>query len=93
MGVKNEGGQKLGVSSERTFRMTPFEIEWNRFLLLTSFSLRKNITSSISENVYHIRTLVVQFLIFKPLSYCFEETIRLDIKASFTSWSVPLLIR
>ena len=26
-----------------------------------------------------------QFVIFKPLSYCFEETIRFDVKASFVS--------
>ena len=26
-----------------------------------------------------------QFLLFKPLSYCFEETIGFDVKASFAS--------
>ena len=27
----------------------------------------------------------VQFVIFKPLSYCFKETIGFDVKASFAS--------
>ena len=35
----------------------------------------------------------VQFVIFKPLSYCFEETIRFDVKASFASRPLSRLIR
>ena len=35
---------------------------------------------------------VSQFAIFKPLSYCFEETIGFDIKVSFASRPVSLLI-
>ena len=35
---------------------------------------------------------IMQFLIFKPLSYCFEETIRFDVKASFSSRPVSRLI-
>ena len=34
-----------------------------------------------------------QFVIFKPLSYFFEETIGFDVKASFASRPVPRLIR
>ena len=34
-----------------------------------------------------------QFVIFKPLSYCFEETIGFDLKASFTSCPLSRLIR
>ena len=34
-----------------------------------------------------------QFVIFKPLSYCFEETIGFDVKASFSSLPVSRLIR
>ena len=34
-----------------------------------------------------------QFVIFKPLSYCFEETIGFDVKASFASRPVSRLIR
>ena len=30
-------------------------------------------------------TPCIQFVIFKPLSYCFEETIRFDVKTSFAS--------
>ena len=33
-----------------------------------------------------------QSVIFKPLSYCFEETIGFDVKASFTSRPVSRLI-
>ena len=34
-----------------------------------------------------------QFVIFKPLCYCFEETKGFDVKASFTSRPVSRLIR
>ena len=37
--------------------------------------------------------LVSQFVIFKPLSYCFEETIGFDVKASFASRPESRLIR
>ena len=33
------------------------------------------------------------FVIFKPLSYCFEETIGFDVKASFASRPLWRLIR
>ena len=33
-----------------------------------------------------------QFVIFKPLSYCFEEAIGFDVKVSFVSRSVSRLI-
>ena len=36
---------------------------------------------------------VEQFVIFNPLSYCFEGTIGFDVKASFASRPVSLLIR
>ena len=34
-----------------------------------------------------------QFVIFKLLSYCFEETIGFDVKSSFTSRLVSRLVR
>ena len=34
-----------------------------------------------------------QFVIFKPLSYCFEETIGFDVKTSFASCPLSHLIR
>ena len=37
--------------------------------------------------------LFYQFVIFKPLSYCLEETIGFDVKATFASRSVSRLIR
>ena len=36
---------------------------------------------------------ITQFVIFKPLSYCFQETIGFDIKASFASRPESRLIR
>ena len=41
----------------------------------------------------HGRYLLYQFVIFNPLSYCFEETIGFDVKASFTSRPESRLIR
>ena len=38
-------------------------------------------------------TGVFQFVIFKPLNCCFEETIGFDVKASFASCPVSRLIR
>ena len=35
----------------------------------------------------------IQFVIFKPLSYCFEETIGFDVKTSFASRPKSRLIR
>ena len=35
---------------------------------------------------------ILQFVIFKPLSYSFKETIGFDVKASFTSRPVSRLI-
>ena len=37
--------------------------------------------------------VIYQFVIFKPLSYCFEETIGFDVKASFASRPESRLIR
>ena len=36
---------------------------------------------------------IVQFVVFKLLSYCFEKTIGFDVKASCTSCPVLRLIR
>ena len=37
--------------------------------------------------------LQIQFLIFKPRSHCFEETIEFDVKVSFASHPMSRLIR
>ena len=37
--------------------------------------------------------LLAQFVIFKPLSYCFKQTIGFDVKASFASGPLSRLIR
>ena len=36
---------------------------------------------------------LMQFIIFKPLSYCFEEIIGFNVKISFASRPVSRLIR
>ena len=46
---------------------------------------------SFNSRRYH--GICPQFVIFKPLSYCFEETIGFDVKASFASRPVLRLIR
>ena len=46
-----------------------------------------------TERIITITKLLSQFAIFKPLSYCFEETIRFDLKASFANRTVSHLIR
>ena len=43
-----------------------------------------------SKNLLKYRA---QYLIFKPLSYCFEETIGFDVKALFASRPVSRIIR
>ena len=48
--------------------------------------------------LYHFRPVFtdqryIQFIIFKPLSYCLEEAIGFDVKASFASRPVSRLIR
>ena len=45
---------------------------------------------SAAQNTVLIRN---QFVIFKPLNYCFEETTGFDVKASFVSRPMPRLIR
>ena len=46
-----------------------------------------------TERRITITKLLSQFAIFKPLSYCFEETIWFDLKASFANRPVSHLIR
>ena len=49
--------------------------------------------SDIIVKVTASHKVTVQFVIFNPLSYCFEETIGFDVKASFTSRPESRLIR
>ena len=35
--------------------------------------------------IEQIKNRTLQFVIFKPLTYCFKETIGFDVKASFAS--------
>ena len=45
---------------------------------------------SLFENVFN---KYFQFVIFKPFSYCFKETIGFDVKASFARSPVSRLIK
>ena len=49
----------------------------------------KLISLSYAISIYN----TIQFVNFKPLSYCFEETIGSDVMASFASRPVSRLIR
>ena len=45
-------------------------------------AVTRDVTVGLSPN---------QFVVFKPLSYCFEEAIGFDVKASFASRPVSYL--
>ena len=47
------------------------------------------ISQNSQENICARASILIPFVIFKPLSYCFEETIGFDVKASFESRPVP----
>ena len=51
-----------------------------------------NFIKSISSFDWNEKSEIIQFVVFKPLSYYFEETIGFDAKASFTSRPVSRLI-
>ena len=53
----------------------------------------KLVTKIKKHNQPYFGTLILQFVIFKPLSNCFEETIGLDVKASFVNHPISRLIR
>ena len=54
------------------------------------FSTLVNMTYQSGDNISH---LSIQFVIFKPLSYCFEETIEFDVKALLAMRPVSRLIK
>ena len=47
----------------------------------------------MQEATQKYQKLTDQFIIFKPIGYCFEETMGFDVKASFASSPVLRLIR
>ena len=51
--------------------------------------LIRNLFTDLLFSTYEL----TQFVIFKPLKYCFEETIGFDVKASFASRPESRLIR
>ena len=56
--------------------------------VLKKLGLSDHRTKFIEEKI----STDIQFAIFKPLSYCFEETMVFDSKASSASWPVSRLI-
>ena len=61
---------------------------------LTDIPKLLDFCKGIFLHVIHVRSwsLPKQFVIFKPLSYCFEETTGFDVQASFASRPEPRLI-
>ena len=60
---------------------------------MSSSNSMKSVTNTQSTVLNSfISSETVQFVIFKPLSFCFKETIGFDVKASFASRSVSRLI-
>ena len=60
---------------------------WEKTCTITFVLLRFGKQSIFVHEILTIckNTWRIQFVIFKPLSYCFNETIRFDVKASFAS--------
>ena len=52
-----------------------------------------NLFLSFLLPAFYYSSFPTQFVIFKPLSYCFEETIGFDVKASFARRPVSRLIK
>ena len=51
------------------------------------------VSPSVSTTSLGVSTVSLQFVIFKSLGYCFEETIGFDVKTSFANRPVSGLIR
>ena len=84
---KNHLGAVIGLVKHKDEYMNDIlDIDILIYWILDSW---KKILSWIAKN----DPQAVQFVIFKPLSYCFEETIGFDVKASFASRSGSRLIR
>ena len=57
------------------------------FTILTPLKY-KFVLHLLREDALNRSVLVYQFVIFKPLSYCFEETTGFEVKALFASGPV-----
>ena len=70
---------------------------WNTFWkpLLRIFAAEKGslVVYFFGSTANYSFELIFQFVILKPLSYCFEETIGFEVKASFSSRPMSRLIR
>ena len=66
---------------------TPPEEKWVHYMKMV------NANTENSTNVKKWEGTTAQLVIFKPLSYCFEEAIGFDVKASSASRPVSRLIR
>ena len=53
----------------------------------------KFVSHLLKEDWRNWSVSVYQFVIFKPLSYCFEETIGFDVSVSLASGAVSRLIK
>ena len=62
------------------------------FTIITSLKY-KFVLHLLKEDGLNRSVLVYLFVIFIPLSYCFEETTRFDVKALFARGPVSRLIK
>ena len=62
------------------------------FTIITSLKY-KFVLHLLKEDGLNRSVLVYLFVIFIPLSYCFEETTRFDVKALFARGPVTQLIK
>ena len=87
-----DGGMLISFNFQRLFRFPPYNFHIIIIILEISDQI---IPLNIHPPLKKLRVMTVffQFVIFKPLSYCFEKTIRYDVKASFISRPVSRLIR
>ena len=93
--VSHGTGQKHQNITKSTSVFTKekhIKVNTNSSSISSSNSMKSvtNTQSTVSNVVISSET--VQFVIFKPLSFCFKETIAFDVKASFASRPVSRLI-
>ena len=69
-------------------------IQTLQFVYFTEYINISVVYMILKKNIYpNVQMFNVQFVVLKPLYYCFEETIGFDVKASFTSRPLSRLIR
>ena len=81
---------KLPISWGSIYKKIKNEIQYLFFFFHFQKKNEKRNTTNTSDFIFQWRlskhhTVTTQFVTFKPLSYCFKETIGFDVNASFAS--------